>query len=52
MNWQLSWRCFRKAGFVPCGQTRSGLVALQLLPDEMPEPAAPLGAQLTLELTA
>lgn len=32
-------RCYRKAGFRPVGHTAGGLVALQLLPDEMP--AAP-----------
>jgi hypothetical protein len=31
-------RCFRKAGFVPCGETKGGLVALQLLPTNMPDP--------------
>lgn len=39
-------RCFRKAGFVPCGWTKDrGLLALQLLPDAMPEAAEPMGAQ-------
>src|SRR5262245_16025802 len=33
-------RCFRKAGFRACGRTDGGLVALQMLPGEMP-PAAP-----------
>jgi len=33
-------RCFRKAGFEAVGFTQSGLVALQLLPDQMPEPYA------------
>ena len=32
-------RCFRKAGFRPCGTTAGGLFALRLAPDEMP--AAP-----------
>lgn len=31
-------RCYRKAGFRPCGMTKGGLVALQLLPEDMPEP--------------
>lgn len=31
-------RCYRKAGFKPCGTTKGGLIALQLLPTEMPEP--------------
>jgi len=29
-------RCYRKAGFKPCGFTKGGLYALQILPDEMP----------------
>lgn len=41
-------RCYRKAGFRPVGTTVGGLVALQLLPDQMPAPVPPLGAQLTL----
>jgi hypothetical protein len=45
-------RCYLKAGFVRVGATKGGLVALQLLPDAMPEAApaqgrAPL-AQLSL----
>ncbi len=32
-------RCFRRAGFRVCGETKGGLVALQLLPADMPEPA-------------
>lgn len=39
-------RCFRKAGFRPCGWTRGGLFALQLLPHEMPEPEPPVGVTL------
>jgi hypothetical protein len=35
-------RCFIRAGFVPCGRTRGGLVALRLLPAAMPPPAAAL----------
>lgn len=41
-------RCYRRAGFRQVGFTQGGLVALQLLPAEMPEPAPPLGAQLEL----
>jgi hypothetical protein len=29
---------FRKAGFVEVGETAGGLLALQLRPDDMPEP--------------
>jgi hypothetical protein len=31
-------RCYLRAGFHRVGETKSGLVALQLLPSEMPEP--------------
>lgn len=37
-------RCYRKAGFVPCGTTKGGLFALQLTADKMPEPEPPLGS--------
>jgi hypothetical protein len=30
-------RCYLRAGFCRVGQTRGGLVALQLLPEDMPE---------------
>lgn len=40
--------CYTLAGFRPCGRTKGGLYALQLLPDEMPAPLAALGAQSTL----
>jgi hypothetical protein len=43
-------RCFRKAGFVPAGETVGGLVALQLFPAAMPEAAPPLGT--TVEMFA
>lgn len=36
-------RCFLRAGFVKCGFTKSGLLALQLTPDAMPEAAVPIG---------
>jgi hypothetical protein len=35
-------RCYRRAGFRVVGHTRGGLLALQLLPAEMPEPIEPL----------
>lgn len=44
-------RCFRRAGFQPAGTTKGGLIALQLLPTAMPEPAPPAGAQLALTFT-
>jgi hypothetical protein len=33
-------RCYRRAGFTPVGHTKSGLLALQQLPADMPEPHA------------
>jgi hypothetical protein len=42
--------CYIKAGWKPCGKTKSGLYALQLLPKDMPEPEAPLSFQLKLAL--
>ena len=35
-------RCYLRAGFKKCGMTKGGLVALQLLPEDMPKPARPL----------
>jgi len=41
--------CYQCAGFRVVGKTaKRGFVALQLLPDAMPEPEAPLGASLRL----
>lgn len=34
-------RCYLRAGFKSVGETAGGLLALQLLPDAMPEPEAP-----------
>lgn len=34
--------CFRKAGFKPVGHTQSGLLALQLMPVNMPMPDQPM----------
>lgn len=45
-------RCYLKAGFKRVGTTKSGLVALQMTPESMPEPAPPLDALLRLELGA
>jgi hypothetical protein len=41
-------RCYRRAGFSVAGETKGGLVALQLSPAGMPSLCAPLGAQLRL----
>ena len=36
-------RCFLKAGFTRRGTTKGGLLAMQLLPEAMPDAEAPLG---------
>lgn len=36
-------RCYKRAGFVHCGYTKAGLYAVQLRPEDMPEPQAPAG---------
>jgi len=41
-------RCYRKAGFAPCGETAGGLLALQLLESGMPAAAPPLNSQVDL----
>ena len=41
-------RCFRKAGFIHVGETKGGLIALQLLPCDMPEPCHAVGQQMSL----
>ena len=41
---QPGW-CFRKAGFRPCGETKGGLVALQMLTPDMPHAAPARGMQ-------
>lgn len=43
-------RCYLRAGFRAVGHTKGGLVALQLLPSEMPAAEAPIGAQASLSL--
>ena len=35
-------RCYRRAGFRVCGETKGGLLALQLLPQDMPDPYPPM----------
>jgi hypothetical protein len=39
-------RCYRRAGFRPVGTTKSGLIALQLLPSDMPPQAIASGMSL------
>ena len=41
-------RTYRLAGFVDAGETKGGLLALQLLPAAMPEPERAIGAQVGL----
>jgi len=36
-------RCFIRAGFKPCGETAGGLIALRMVPSDMPEAEPPLG---------
>lgn len=43
-------RCYLRAGFRPVGTTLGGLVALQLLPSDMPPALAPAGAQEAMAL--
>jgi len=39
-------RCYRRAGFCPVGSTKGGLLALQLVPDDMPSAEMPGGMTL------
>jgi hypothetical protein len=41
-------RCFVKAGFERVGKTQGGLIALQMVRSEMPEPQEPYSAQARL----
>lgn len=41
-------RCYRRAGFRVCGETNGGLLALQLLPVDMPAAEPQLGSQIDL----
>jgi hypothetical protein len=41
-------RCFRRAGFALAGSTRSGLICLQLRPDDMPAAEPPCGTTMEL----
>lgn len=42
-------RCYRRAGFLPVGETAGGLLVLQLRPEDMPPAEVPNGAQLALD---
>jgi hypothetical protein len=37
--------CYIIAGFRPCGETKGGLAALQMLPEKMPNPELAIGFQ-------
>lgn len=41
-------RCFLRAGFARVGETAGGLVALQLLPRDMPSARPPVARQVCL----
>lgn len=41
-------RCYLRAGWKVCGETKGGLVALQILPADMPDPIAPARHQLSM----
>ena len=43
-------RCYLRAGFEPDGQTKSGLVALRLVPQRMPAPEPAKGTNETLQM--
>lgn len=43
--------CYLQAGFEAVGETKGGLVALQLLPEAMPTPEPPLGADIGFEMS-
>ncbi|MCL4853171.1 MAG: DUF4338 domain-containing protein [Bryobacteraceae bacterium] len=45
-------RCYRRAGWRPCGTTKGGLLALRIAPEQMPAPLVPVGAQDSLSLIA
>ena len=42
--------CYLMAGFKNVGETKGGLVALQLMPGDFPPPAAPLGVTPKMDL--
>ena len=45
-------RCYRKAGFRHVGYTKGGLLAFQMIPENMPAAAPPLLEQTMLDLTS
>jgi len=41
-------RVYKLAGFKECGETKGGLLALQMLPEDMPQAETACGSQLKL----
>lgn len=41
-------RCYLRAGFMPDGETKGGLLAFRMPPEQMPAPEAPNGTQWEL----
>lgn len=41
-------RCYLRAGFAFDGFTKAGLLAFRMAPEDMPDPEAPNGAQLSM----
>lgn len=45
-------RCYLKAGFEPDGETKGGLLALRLIPENMPVAEAPIGMEMEFNFDA
>lgn len=43
-------RCYLRAGFERDGETKGGLLAFRMRPEQMPEPCPAIGQQLDLEI--
>jgi hypothetical protein len=41
-------RCYLRAGFAPAGTTKGGLIALQMIPENMPDPEIAKQSQLSI----
>lgn len=39
-------RCYLRAGFKPDGETKGGLLAFRIAPEDMPEAVEPYGSEL------
>lgn len=44
-------RCYLRAGFARVGETKGGLLAFQMLPNQMPQPVEAAGTQLQIGAT-